>query len=487
MYRNSIRTNSYHYRMIVTILILCNCLFAGLKAGTAYADAAPPPESPGSDISPTIETQVQMVAERVEFDVHPLTSWREGYIQITAEFIMRNQGNSIEQMKARFPVMTGCYGSPEIEDFRVSVNGKLLETTQTVELPDSCIGDDVPIGWANFDVTFPIEQSIVLRVTYHLSPVALSQAYGAFNYLLETGAGWYGPIGKADFVLRLPYIATAENAGGGWEASPTLTPQYIQNEVRWHAENFEPTSSNNLHLHIIYPDKWQNILDAQAQINAGTEIDDAYLQLGQAYFSAGARFHGYMDSNFLQLSLKAYEEALKFTPYSAEANANVANVLWWLEDVTNYPLCPEHPDFSLITPRLSLALAIDPNNSTANYVLSAVSGCAGSSFVLPTYDPNLLPTSTITQTPTQTLTPTTVPTLKPMITATPSATKTIAPPTATQQSTEPSPSTVPTATLTPMPSNGNTKGQPLLWVGTVIVSVLIGILIGVVGSRKKTG
>src|SRR5512133_908692 len=84
--------------------VLVYCLLA--LPSTAGADIAPPAQPPGSNPVPgTEQTQVRMVSETVILEVQGITPKNSlGQAKVGATFIMRNLGESAEQMAVRFPV-----------------------------------------------------------------------------------------------------------------------------------------------------------------------------------------------------------------------------------------------------------------------------------------------------------------------------------------------------------------------------------------------
>ena len=382
------------HRKFFIVAIVIALLLTSVPPPT-YADIAPPEQSPGSSISPSGKTKVQMLAEKVEFDLQPLHSGSDDYILVTAEFVMLNRGTSDENLQVRFPLDAYNFLEPIplIQNFKVVVNGIQTTTTIVKEKFAGCPLDDCPlVSWASFNAEFPMQQQVVVRVTYELQPVRISTALGTFNYVLETGAGWYGVIGKATFIMRLPYKATLDNAKGNWIADKA--PEYRYNEIRWYAESIEPSGKFNLGFNVVYPDVWRQLLSAQAKVNSVPNNPTAWASLGEAYVETAERFHGSWDLRQLRLSLKAYIQAIKLDPLSAEKYARVAELQWWIE-LRNDPACVATlPDrkFNLqeILPPLSLALAIDKTNSRAENLLSELESCVGKKITLPKPDSRIM-------------------------------------------------------------------------------------------------
>ena len=66
-----------------------------LPLGSAHADAAPPMNPPGGDISPEGQTEVEMVAEEVVIDFRQSS---DDSAQVTAWFLLRNTGTVDEHL-----------------------------------------------------------------------------------------------------------------------------------------------------------------------------------------------------------------------------------------------------------------------------------------------------------------------------------------------------------------------------------------------------
>ncbi len=147
------------------------------------ADAAPTPEAAASDIVPGQGTQVQMVSETVVLDIADRQIvWGSSTVTrtvavVTGDFTLRNLGDKPETMDVRFPI------------------------------------------------SFP--------TSGQYSPLD-------FYYILETGAGWRGPIGQGDIIFKFPYAATLEmleqNDGFIRPEYPTRTLSFVVegNQLLWH-------------------------------------------------------------------------------------------------------------------------------------------------------------------------------------------------------------------------------------------------------------
>jgi tetratricopeptide (TPR) repeat protein len=192
---------------------------------------------------------------------------------------------------------------------------------------------DLP--WAAFDVTFPVGQDVLILVEY------TTQAYGyepymALRYVLETGAGWKGTIGTADIVVRLPYDASPENVllpqvNVSSEAAPSV--EFSAQEVRWHFEDLEPTSENNIEVSLAIPSYWQRVVDELANVEANPQDGEAWGRLGKAYkevvrLKKGQFRHDPEGVEMFARSVAAYERALAILPDEGLWQYELAELLY---------------------------------------------------------------------------------------------------------------------------------------------------------------
>lgn len=322
-------------RRILPFIVLSALLMA--PSAPARADAAPPREPPGSNLVPAGQTMVQMVAEYVLI-VIPQTSGVGGPVNIQAVFSMRNQGAAAETMDVRFPLEPiDGYGNGwgervYIDDFHVSVDGQSIPTQEVWEP----FTDGPSISWAVFRVTFGPGEDV--RITVDYTTRLYGREWAMVDYILETGAGWYGPIGSAVVVLRLPYAVSDSNIFAyypydPWGRGAEPTPAFVGREIRWTWRDLEPTDQDNLALYFIWPDRWQEMLDLEAQTGRNPSDVPAAVALAEAYREAGSDGHGFMVSEPLyRLSRTAIEEALPYSPESLELQIELAVIdAWWCD------------------------------------------------------------------------------------------------------------------------------------------------------------
>jgi hypothetical protein len=242
-----------------------------LVINPALADVAPPSMPPGSNPSPDAQTKVQMSAESITFSVQEITDHSSAYFvsdfssaQVNGIFTMRNRGAADESMQVRFPLAdpggmgSGFFTYPEVLNFSASMDG-LLKPTTVISLTNPQGDTEPPVRWAAFDVTFPVTRAVIISVSYSISPTGyLPDAI--YAYVLSTGSGWAGPIGKADIALRLPYTATSENVVLD---KSTRGARFVNGELRWRRLNLEPTAKDDWFVTLVSPNIWRDIVSAR--------------------------------------------------------------------------------------------------------------------------------------------------------------------------------------------------------------------------------
>lgn len=334
----------------------------------ARADVAPPEQAPGSNIEPGQQTRVQMAAESVLIEVLNVKGKGVSALPlaaVTARFTMRNAGDADETMTVRFPIsdpsgMGDGYGEqPEIDNITVKVNGKLVPT-HVITTPSPAGEKDPPIKWAAFDVTFPKGRDTKIEVGYILQSTGY-MPYGAFKYILETGAGWDGPIGEGEITVKLPYPATEENV----VLHESSTGGTIKDgAVTWRFTDLEPTRDDNFHATVLAPSVWQAIVKAREAVERNPKDAEAWLKLARAYRQAiFVKYGPQTGANFVPQIEDAYKQAQQADPTSAQAHAELAQALIDLSG----PIFNEFPKdlAEKVLAELQAALKLDPRNATA--------------------------------------------------------------------------------------------------------------------------
>ena len=346
-----------------------------LPASHAYApppDAAPPINPPGSAIAPQGTTLVQMWSEQISLDATQIP------VQVTARFRMRNTSLSAESMDVRFPLQhpytdnLGGYEG-EIDDFTVFVDAIETPTEELLE-PVSLNDNRPPILWATFPVTFPPGKDVLIQARYSVYPSSAPvSTIHALNYVLETGAGWHGPIELVQLAVTLPYQATLENVRTGLlDEAIWRHPRWSGPTLEWTVWHVEPTPKDNFQLWIVPTELWTEVLQArQAASRVGRTAAD-FVRLSQAYFSVGSDHKtNACHSPICRLALQAAEAVIRLFPSSGDALAQRA----WMRFV----LASHGSDWPILFPRtdedkarlldlqceIIRALDLDPTSATA--------------------------------------------------------------------------------------------------------------------------
>jgi hypothetical protein len=368
------------------LLFLTLGIFSFFPGQSARADIAPPSEPPGSNISPGEGTQVQMLAETVQIDVQPVAYQSRPRLaaefalaNVKASFTMRNQGDSDEQMQVRFPLMDpsgtgdGFGNYPEIQSIQVRVNEKPVNTSRvTTPTPNTWDQNAPPIAWAAFNVDFPVGRKVSINVQYNLQPTGYFPV-ADFVYILETGAGWFGPIGSADLSVSLPYDVNTQNLLYG-DYNTTPGGQADGQQITWHYENLEPTQENNLRVDIVAPKVWMDLLHARqaAQTNSGDA--NAWQALAQAAATAALDESGKgwlrTDPAGQALALesqRAYEQVLALRSKDPSLWAGYENLMVRILMQIDYPSFDKQPsasdpDLQKLVKAINQVLALDPQN-----------------------------------------------------------------------------------------------------------------------------
>jgi hypothetical protein len=188
-------------------------------------------------------------------------------------------------------------------------------------------------------VTFPPGQDILLRVTYTTSPVGWGP-WGTFHYVLETGAGWRGPIGAGTVTFRLPYEVTPLNVQLGEIREAYTGPDrpfdvtVSGTDVTWHFTALDPRRSesilafglspkmDNPALPMLDPAVWARIQAARADAEQSPDSVAAQKRLAEVLQEGIHRKHGIFateaNAAFVQEVDAAYERALELAPQDVE-------------------------------------------------------------------------------------------------------------------------------------------------------------------------
>jgi hypothetical protein len=362
-------------------ILLCAILTA------ASADIAPPLQPPGANPAPLEyeKTHVEMGFESVRIYVEETsnlyytdTSLDTVNARVVALFMMGNQSEAAETLKVLFPLNDtegrgdGAWSYPEIQNLRITVNEQSVTWVEKTT-PNPRGSDDPEIKWAEFEVEFPSKEVTFIEILYDLQSTGWFPE-ATFHYVLETGGGWYGPIGEAHIDLILPYEASVENVLFGdpnsnyYEQKTSPGADFEGNEVHWDYTDLEPDAEDNWEATIIAPPIWEQILDLRERIDQGdgsayaeitTIYDDLYLGHGIRQGTEGLIF----------LNYDAYHKALEFDPKDDDVLARFADFMLTLDEI-GYGWEETPIELEDIYAMASHALEINPLNDLAPYVIS---------------------------------------------------------------------------------------------------------------------
>ncbi len=381
---------------VIFSAILAILLVGALAAPqqSAQADIAPPKMPPGTTLLPGQEqTQVRMMAETVTLAVSTDPAHPDGSIARTdAVFTMRNLGSIQENLAVRFPLSffdgssDGRDAFPEIPAITASVDGKRVPTKRDMQPPFESpqYGNPRPeIPWSVFEVSFPPGEDVTIEVTYTVNGYGY-YPQAIFDYILETGAAWNGPIGSADIIVSLPYAVSESNVllseSNRWSAS---TPGGVVsgNQVRWHYSDLEPTPADNFEVLLVAPSLWESILKDEQAVKQNPKDGETWGLLAKGYKQAALLPKGWTrdDSGgqqLLNLSQKAYESCLALLPKDPLWHYGYAELLW-LHYYYDY-YSNRRADTDGLLPRalaeLRTTLTLDPGNTQAKDLLLSISG-----------------------------------------------------------------------------------------------------------------
>lgn len=105
--------------------------------------------------------------------------------------------------------------------------------------------------WYVWDVHFGRDERKTIKVSYNLpSGMGYGANYRYFKYILETGAGWFGPIEQANINLQLHDIdikKIEEVSPAGYQIDKT------GKKVSWQLNNLEPTREDDIYVQYYNP------------------------------------------------------------------------------------------------------------------------------------------------------------------------------------------------------------------------------------------
>ena len=330
------------------------CVFSGAVCVIpCRADVGVQPILPGgSSIKPEGETPIQMAAEKVVMTLRQGTDadnaafnldlGDQGYpwlpspyfpivylavAEVAADFTMANPTSEAVSMTVWFPLASALENArweehpaddvvPRIQNFQVSVDGIPVDFTVN-ELPNPQGEDKPPLPWASFPVTFPAGKEVLIQVRYVFfpQPTAVDGVGMTLYYVFQTGAGWAGPIGKAELEVNMPYPASEETIGAMPDGG-----QVEGQQVQWTWENLEPGPQDDFSILLLRPERWEWLQAAQTNIRNYPDFGQGWLILAHIYerLSQGVWERGHIIPDFgetyQRLGVQAAQEAARLLP-----------------------------------------------------------------------------------------------------------------------------------------------------------------------------
>jgi hypothetical protein len=457
-----------NHALVRAILVCTICALLGsISIQSVKADAAPPPDPTVGGIGPyqPQKTNVQMISETVFIDVppSPLRPEPSKPIKVHASFTMRNQGQTEEQMQVIFPLSRLGYDNNQeqslylvsMSSFVAKVNGKTVpisEITTPAEFPEDISkmesGFTMEVLWAAFPVTFPVKQDVLLQVEYEMPnsyPLMEGADFTGIEYILETGAGWYGNILSADITVRLPYQIEE------------IALHYVQsgyvisgNELHWSLRDFEPTRKDNLYLRVVLEGRWRAIVDLRSKVKRNPKDIDSWVELAREYeylsiiYKIGQKEYGfpyYLNHRTSDLAVETRRKVVELQPEWGDAHFWLANILWYtnpkIEKIWNESgatlgsIQPNDPSIQEVLHELDLAWSyglsenitweeaylVEMINRTVPDLELALPGAPTATVTI------VSPTQTLAPTATNTSLPTASPTIIPTVSPTPISTE----------------------------------------------------------------
>lgn len=336
------------------IWLRMGCILVWLAASLgiarlASADVGPVPiVPPGSGIQTLVETPVQMVSEDVRLNLRTPTpadvqlfsivppeipyslDWLPVVADVVASFTLFNPTGEPVSLAAWFPMAAGLADTGfqgRIEGVQVVVAGESASLNQ-LELPNPA-GESLPsIPWVTFPVSFPPGEEVQIEVRYVLPPQLIpgDERGMSFNYILQSGAGWAGPIGSADLAVRLPYPEASPATIGHMPAGGSIDGQVI----RWRWTDLEPSPADDFQIRLLQPALWQELQNRQGLVAVSPQDGQAWLELGKAYrmaiFSKVPAGDADFSAYYLPKAIEAYQKAIELLPAAAEPHVGLAEM-----------------------------------------------------------------------------------------------------------------------------------------------------------------
>ena len=374
-----IKPISYPIWIIIQVLLVIS-LFS--SPPPVKADIAPFQFPGGAILLPgENSTHVRMVAETITFELGTPSPDVPVAAKVTADFTMRNLGQSSEVLVVGFPLNCpesasgmpdSVYASPKIDDLELFVNNNLVATREETFKTPTYFSNFLAT-WAMFNVTFPPEQDVPIRVTYDAESWGYDPEIN-FTYVLITGAAWKDTIGSLDIIFRLPYEASDQNINMNYYDTTTGgIPS--GNELRWHFDNLEPVE--DFKIRMFRPWLWQAALNEEQNVIHDPNNGEAWGRLAMAYrqLVVGYKDMFRYDSGGIALYMQtvdAFERAIALEPAEARWHVEFADLIYRFIQSEKWTVSFYDPqntigrrELVLVASEIKQALELDPTNELA--------------------------------------------------------------------------------------------------------------------------
>ncbi|MFA5031377.1 MAG: DUF4424 family protein, partial [bacterium] len=197
-------------KILLIALVFCNPLFAddALLFESAH------------NVYPINSKNIVMQAETVNIKVAPpsdstkIYGWAKKKILVDCIFKFVNTGEAVKDALLGFPGVDETQHSfydSNLNDFNVWIDNKPVPVNikeETKRGENEMTGEkdvEFPVRkWYTWKVDFAKGETKTIRNTYWGYPSMWSAGtHHVISYILETGAGWKGPIGKANITIDL--------------------------------------------------------------------------------------------------------------------------------------------------------------------------------------------------------------------------------------------------------------------------------------------
>lgn len=254
----------FNFLMLRTMKIKYNFLLllvaSFLLPAVVFADMAPDISVIGT-LGVAQESNISLVRERVTFRIPGTVSESKKIVHASAVFWLKNPTNQEQTIQAIFPIYFRAANGDQTQyanNVTVKVDGKavtatLKEGSYAVSIGNGEFSQQAATGYV-FELTVPSNKIAKVNIRFD-APVGLQYRAGnlSLSYLLASGAGWNGKIGKAaiqlvyPFKLKWSWVSLDSDYGGN------IQKRVSGRMALWNFGNFEPTRNQVIRVNFVAP------------------------------------------------------------------------------------------------------------------------------------------------------------------------------------------------------------------------------------------